>query len=252
METSQFAKPEAEELLEEVVGVNRVAKVVKGGRNFRFNAAVVVGDRSGRVGGGVGKAQEISEAIRKAANRAKKSMKSVPMVGSTVPHAVWSRFGGARVMLKPASPGTGIVAGNVVRSVMECAGISDVVTKCLGSTNPINVMRAALQALEQMTGPDYVRALRGVDHVKATHEDVAAEMAAEKERQETAAQAAAEERSTKQEATQEEAHPEQQVEEEAGEESGDTTEAEQEAPADKPSEEVAAGETSETSETSEK
>jgi len=180
LEASQFAKPEAEELLEEVVGVNRVAKVVKGGRNFRFNAAVVVGNRNGQVGGGVGKAQEISEAIRKAANKAKKSMNKVPRIGSTVPHAVWSRYGGARVMLKPASPGTGVVAGNVVRSIMECAGIQDVVTKCLGSTNPINVMRATLKALNEMTGPQYVRALRGVDHVKATHEDVAAEMAKEK------------------------------------------------------------------------
>jgi len=164
---------EAEEFMEEVVGVNRVAKVVKGGRNFRFNAAVVVGDRDGRVGGAVGKAQEISDAIRKASSRAKKNLKEIPRVGTTVPHIIWVRFGGARVMLKPASPGTGIVAGNVVRSIMECAGIRDVVTKCLGSTNPINVMRATLQALDKMDNPDLIRALRGLDHVKATHETIA-------------------------------------------------------------------------------
>jgi small subunit ribosomal protein S5 len=170
VEIPRTAESEGGELIEEVVGVNRVAKVVKGGRNFRFNAAVVVGDGRGRVGGGVGKAQEIAEAIRKASSRAKKSMKPIPRLGSTVPHTLWFGFGGARVLIKPAPPGTGIVAGNVVRAVMVCAGVKDVVSKCLGSTNPINVMQATIKALYAMRSPEEIRKMRGRPEVQALHE----------------------------------------------------------------------------------
>jgi len=175
LQTPRTVDAEADDIMEEVVGVNRVAKVVKGGRNFRFNAAVVVGDGKGNVAGAVGKAQEIAEAIRKASSRARKSMRKIPRVGTTVPHAMWCRFGGARVLLKPASPGTGIVAGDVVRSIMQCAGIGDVVSKCLGSTNPINVMRATINALYLMKSPEEVRQLRGRLDVRASHEAIEAD-----------------------------------------------------------------------------
>lgn len=170
MDSSGPIVNETEELIESVVNVNRVAKVVKGGRNFRFNAAVVVGDGKGRVSGATGKAAEIADAIRKATSRGRKTLKAVPRLGTTVPHLVWSTYGGARVMLKPAPPGTGIVAGNVVRAVMECAGIRDVVGKCLNSTNPVNVMRATLQALYSMKSPESVRALRDRSYIRAFHE----------------------------------------------------------------------------------
>ena len=149
-------------LEERVVQINRVAKVVKGGRRFSFSAVVVVGDGQGHVGAGLGKAGEVPEAIRKGVEDAKKHLIRIPTIGTTIPHEVNAEYAAARVMLKPASQGTGVIAGGSVRAVVESAGIRDILTKVYGSTNPVNVVRATLEALRDLKSAEELSARRGV------------------------------------------------------------------------------------------
>jgi len=151
-----------EELTEQVIYVARVAKVVAGGRRFSFTAIVVVGDHRGHVGYALGKAPEVSDAIQKATIRAKKRMISIPLVGTTIPHEVIGHFGPSKVVLRPASPGTGIIAGGPVRAILELGGVKDVLTKSLGSNNPHNVVKAVMDGLLQLQLPEEVAARRGV------------------------------------------------------------------------------------------
>lgn len=148
---------------EEVVAINRVTKVVKGGRRFRFAALVVVGNKQGRIGFGTGKASEVPEAIKKAVENAKKSLVDIPLVKSTIPHQVLGVYGGGRIVIRPAAPGTGIIAGGAARIIFDLAGIHDVLSKSLGSKTAINVVRATFQGLESLRTPESVAKLRGVD-----------------------------------------------------------------------------------------
>jgi len=156
------------EFTEKLVHINRVAKVVKGGRRFSFSAVVVVGDAGGHVGTGLGKANEVPDAIKKAVQNAKRALIKVPLVDGTIPHEVMGEFGASKVIIRPASPGTGVIAGSGVRAVIESSGITDVLTKSLGSNNPHNLVKAAIEGLAQLRTMEQVAAGRGPREEEAT------------------------------------------------------------------------------------
>lgn len=159
---AEFIDPEKLELEDQVVSINRITKVVKGGRRLRFSALVVVGDKHGYVGFGTGKAQEVPEAIRKAVETARKHLIKVPTVGTTIPHEIIGVHGGGRILLKPASEGSGVAAGGAVRIVMELAGVADITSKRLGSNTPVNVVRATFEGIKKLRNAESIAALRGV------------------------------------------------------------------------------------------
>lgn len=160
--------PKGVELTERVIAINRVSKVVKGGKRFKFSVLVVVGDGERYIGVGIGKAREIPEAVRKGIERAKKNLVEVKKVGNTIPHPVVANFGAAQVLLRPAAPGTGVIAGAVVRAIMELGGVKDVLTKVIGRTsNPINVAYATVEAVKALRSPDEIMKLRGKDQQQA-------------------------------------------------------------------------------------
>lgn len=175
---SQFFQKEQSDLTEKVIFINRSSKVVKGGRRFSFSALVVVGDKKGRVGLGLGKAGEVADAIRKGNENAKQNLTEVSLKDATIPHEVFSEFGGARILLRPASPGTGIIAGKTVRAVVESAGVKDVLTKSLGSKNAANVAKATLKALQHLRLREAILRARGIEVRRRPQQNVAEQVTA--------------------------------------------------------------------------